>query len=173
MNKKAVVITINAKVCKWVCQKIQEEKKSVKALNDLEEGFQGLKDSEYDSLIISINNIDNGLDEIQDKTQQNNIIVCEKLYINGDSRSVYYDGELIQLTPKEFDILYLLAKNRGKIYSKEHIYNQVWKDNYSFDDNNIMAHIGKLRKKIEPNPAKPVFIITVWGVGYKFNSNLV
>jgi len=145
----------------------------VKALNDLEEGFQGLKDSEYDSLIININNIDNGLDEIQDKTQQDNIIVCEKLYINGDLRSVYYGGELIQLTPKEFDILYLLAKNRGKIYSKEHIYNQVWKDNYSFDDSNIMAHIGKLRKKIEPNSAKPIFIITVWGVGYKFNSSLV
>lgn len=173
MNKKAVVITINDIVCKWVCQKIQEEKKSVKALNDLEEGFQGLKDSEYDSLIININNIDNGLDEIQDKTQQDNIVVCEKLYIDGDLRSVYYGGELIQLTPKEFDILYLLAKNRGKIYSKEHIYNQVWKDNYSFDDSNIMAHIGKLRKKIEPNLAKPIFIITVWGVGYKFNSSLV
>lgn len=173
MNKKAVVITINAKVCQWICQKIQEENRSVEALNDLKEGFKGLKDNEYDSLIININNTDNGLEEVEDKIQQDSIIICEKLYINIHLRSVYYDRELIQLTPKEFDILYLLAKNKGKIYSKEHIYNHVWKDNYSFDDSNIMAHIGKLRKKIEPNPSKPIFIVTVWGVGYKFNSDLV
>ncbi|MGL4343564.1 MAG: winged helix-turn-helix domain-containing protein, partial [Cellulosilyticaceae bacterium] len=66
--------------------------------------------------------------------------------------------------------LYLLANNRGRVYTKDQIYENVWKEHYTCDDSNIMSHIRKLRKKIEPNPTKPCFVVTVWGVGYKFTS---
>ena len=77
------------------------------------------------------------------------------------------------LTAKEFDLLYFLAKNRGKVFTKKQIYRAVWKDEYAFDDNNIMVHIRRLRKKIEPNPEQPQFIQTVWGVGYKFDGRSI
>lgn len=80
--------------------------------------------------------------------------------------------ELVSLTPKEFDILYFLAENRGEVFTKEQIYKAVWSENYLLDDSNIMAFIRKLRKKIEPNPDEPKFILTIWGIGYKFNDKV-
>ena len=77
----------------------------------------------------------------------------------------------ISLTAKEFDLLYFFAKNKGKVFTKKQIYRAVWEDEYAFDDNNIMVHIRRLRKKIEPNPENPIFILTVWGVGYKFGGD--
>lgn len=87
-------------------------------------------------------------------------------------RRVTVNGEEIVLTPKEYDILYFLANNRGEIFTKEQIYRAVWEDEYLMDDSNIMSFIRKLRKKIEPNPDAPKFILTVWGIGYKFNDKL-
>ena len=74
--------------------------------------------------------------------------------------------------PKEFDILWFLAQNRGEVFTKEQIYRAVWSDNYLLDDSNIMAFIRKLRKKIEPDPDAPRYILTLWGIGYKFNDQL-
>ena len=79
----------------------------------------------------------------------------------------------IALTPKEFDILCFLARNRGEVFTKEQIYQAVWENDYLLDDSNIMAFIRKLRKKIEPNPDSPEYILTIWGIGYKFNDQLV
>lgn len=75
----------------------------------------------------------------------------------------------VSLTPKEFDILYFLAENRGEVFTKEQIYRAVWSNDYLLDDSNIMAFIRKLRKKIEPDPDAPLYILTIWGIGYKFN----
>ena len=75
----------------------------------------------------------------------------------------------IELTGKEFDLLSFLASNKGRIFTKKQIYTQVWEQEYAFDDNNIMSFISKLRKKIEPNPERPFYILTVRGVGYRFN----
>lgn len=77
----------------------------------------------------------------------------------------------VELTAKEFDLLLFLARNRGKVFTKRQIYCAVWEDEYAFDDNNIMVHIRRLRKKIEPNPEQPTLIQTVWGVGYKFGGD--
>ena len=63
----------------------------------------------------------------------------------------------------------LLAQNSGRVLSKEQIYNAVWNNEYVFDERNMTAYINKIRKKIEPDPSHPSYIITVWGVGYKFN----
>lgn len=82
-------------------------------------------------------------------------------------RVVLRDGIEIALTPKEFDILYFLAKHKGEVFTKEQIYQAVWEEGYYLADSNIMAFIRKLRKKIEPNPDAPIYILTIWGIGYK------
>lgn len=95
-----------------------------------------------------------------------------ELVIYLKSRKVFLGGEDILLTPKEFDILYFLAKNRGEVFTKEQIYKAVWEEDFLMADSNIMAFIRKIRKKIEPNPDAPEYILTIWGVGYKFNDRL-
>ena len=92
----------------------------------------------------------------------------DRLSISRATREVLVEDRLIQLTAKEFDLLYFLAENAGRVFTKKQIYNQVWNEEYAFDDNNIMVHIRRLRKKIEPDIENPAYIQTVWGVGYKF-----
>lgn len=75
----------------------------------------------------------------------------------------------VLLTGKEFDLLLFLASNKGRVFTKKQIYSQVWEEEYAFDDSNIMSFISKLRKKIEPDPDHPFYILTVRGVGYRFN----
>lgn len=100
--------------------------------------------------------------DIPDKT-----IAVGRLTINRAAREVSKDGLPLELTAKEFDLLLFFAENPGKVFTKKQIYRAVWKDEYAFDDNNIMVHIRRLRKKIEDNPESPEYILTVWGVGYK------
>lgn len=95
------------------------------------------------------------------------LIRIGELAIDTASRSVEVSGSSVKLTAKEFDILAFLAENRGTVFSKEEIYRAVWCDQYLFDDSNIMAFIRKIRKKIEPEPDNPRYVLTVWGVGYK------
>lgn len=83
-----------------------------------------------------------------------------------------FDGLEIDLTFTEFEILHLLARNPGRVFSKEQIYNSVWKEPYFGDYNIVMSQIRNIREKIEDNPSKPIYIQTVWGVGYKFNNKL-
>ena len=66
----------------------------------------------------------------------------------------------------------LFAENPGKVFTKKQIYRAVWNEEYAFDDNNIMVHIRRLRKKIEDNPENPNYILTVWGVGYKLSGEI-
>ena len=100
------------------------------------------------------------------------LLRCGDLSIDLRLRRVSRNGEDISLTPKEFDILYFLAQNRGEVFTKEQIYRAVWEEYYLLDDSNIMAFVRKLRKKIEPDPDAPKYILTIWGIGYKFNDQL-
>lgn len=95
------------------------------------------------------------------------IITVGGLSIDKAGREVRKDGMLLELTAKEFDLLLHFAENPGKVYTKRQIYQAVWKDAYAYDDNNIMVHIRRLRKKIEDHPEHPKYILTIWGVGYK------
>ena len=92
----------------------------------------------------------------------------EKLHFEGLCIVVREENE-IQLTYTEFEILLLLAQNAGIVFSKEQIYDSVWKEPYFGDYNIVMSHIRNIREKIEDNPSKPIYIQTVWGVGYRFN----
>ena len=100
------------------------------------------------------------------------ILQFEGLCIDKFKRIVVRDGNEIELTYTEFEMLLLLAQNALIVFSKEQIYNSVWKEPYFGDYNIVMSHIRNIREKIEDNPSKPIYIQTVWGVGYRFNKNL-
>ena len=89
--------------------------------------------------------------------------------IDPERRTVDVYGEQIELTPKEFDILYLLASHPKKVYNVENIFQQVWADDYFEGGNTVMVHIRTLRKKLGEDKRKNKLIKTVWGVGYTFN----
>lgn len=92
------------------------------------------------------------------------------LVILPEQRSVTLYGDPIELTPKEFDILYLLASYPKKVFSAENIFQQVWGDAYFESSNTVMVHIRGLRKKLKDDVNKNKLIKTVWGVGYTFNA---
>ncbi|GIN59488.1 vancomycin resistance response regulator transcription factor, VanR-F/VanR-M family [Virgibacillus sp. 179-BFC.A HS] len=91
------------------------------------------------------------------------------LVISLDQRTVTLYGENIELTPKEFDILYLLASHPKKVYSVEDIFQQVWGEAYFEGGNTVMVHVRTIRKKLRENKRTNKWIKTVWGVGYTFN----
>lgn len=91
------------------------------------------------------------------------------LQLDAQTYKVISSGISVELTGKEFDLLYFLATHKNRIFTKKQIYNEVWNDEYAFDDSNIMSFISKLRKKIEVDPNHPPYIQTVRGVGYRFS----
>lgn len=95
------------------------------------------------------------------------VIEIGDLTINTDTRQVWIQRKEVRLTPKEFDILELLARNKGIVLSVEKIYEAVWKEDFFKSDNTVMVHITKIRDKIEEDPKHPIYIKTIWGVGYK------
>lgn len=78
-------------------------------------------------------------------------------------------GEIVYLTAKEFDLFYFMFSHKGQVFTKEQLYENVWGYDYVPDAKNLSSFIRKLRKKVEPDPNNPQYIMTVWGVGYKFN----
>lgn len=96
-----------------------------------------------------------------------NVIEIGDLTINTDTRQVWVRGKEVRLTPKEFEILELLSRNKGIVLSVEKIYETVWKEDFFKSDNTVMVHITKIRDKIEEDSKHPIYIKTVWGTGYK------
>lgn len=94
------------------------------------------------------------------------------LKIDIDNHTVTSVHGTFELPPKEFDVLLLLAKYQGKILTKKKIYEEVWGEEYCYDDSNIMALISRLRKKIEENPGASKYIQTIKGIGYRFNKEV-
>jgi len=89
------------------------------------------------------------------------------LVINDDNKEVTVDGEAVRLTPIEYNILLLLVKNAGKVFSIDEIYEQIWNEEAIGADNTVAVHIRHIREKIEINPKEPRYLKVVWGVGYK------
>lgn len=89
------------------------------------------------------------------------------LAINDDLKSVSVDGEAVRLTPIEYNILLLLVKNQGKVFSINQIYENIWNEEAIGADNTVAVHIRHIREKIEINPKDPQYLKVVWGVGYK------
>lgn len=104
------------------------------------------------------------------KEKRNDPLEYGGLVISKDQRKVsLYDKEIL-LTPKEFDILYLLASHPNKVFTMENIYTQIWGEAYFDGSNTVMVHIRTLRKKLQEDKQKSKWIKTVWGVGYAFDS---
>ena len=89
------------------------------------------------------------------------------LAINDDLKEVTVDGEPVKLTPIEYNILLLLVKHQGKVFSIDQIYENIWNENAVGVDNTVAVHIRHVREKIEINPKEPRYLKVVWGVGYK------
>lgn len=97
---------------------------------------------------------------------QENVHVIGGLEINEDTVEVTMDGNPVKLTPIEYKILLLLAKNPGRVFSSEEIYERVWQEK-AINTDTIMVHVRNIREKIEIDPKKPKYLKVVWGVGYK------
>ncbi|EJQ35437.1 MULTISPECIES: response regulator transcription factor [Bacillus] len=100
--------------------------------------------------------------------QEKTTLSFKGLTINLNTYTVHTNKEEISLTGKELELLKFFTSNPGQVFTKTQLFQNVWDDNYIEDDNTVMVHIRKLRKKIEIDPSNPKFIQTIWGIGYKF-----
>ncbi|NMD38094.1 MAG: response regulator transcription factor [Christensenellaceae bacterium] len=100
--------------------------------------------------------------------ESHGIIKIHDMEINSTNRVVTLRGKEVRLTAKEFDLLYMFATNRGRVFSREQMLETVWKYDYTGDARTVDVHIRRLREKIESDPAHPEYIYTKWGVGYYF-----
>ncbi|MBQ9079119.1 MAG: response regulator transcription factor [Ruminococcus sp.] len=159
-----------------VCRKIREESNTpiliVSAKTEKEDKLNGLvlgaddyieKPYDIDILLAKIAGIFKrryALDEV----------ICGDIKINKVSRTVCKNDAKLEMTAKEFDLLVLLIENKGKALTKEYLFNQIWGSDSFSEQQTLTVHIKWLRQKIEDDPKNPAHILTVWGVGYKYES---
>jgi len=98
------------------------------------------------------------------------VLTFRRLRIEPDARRVWKDDHPIELTSIEFELLHVLARHRGRVLSREQLIEQVWGYDYYGDERVVDVHIGRIRKKLEDDPARPTLIVTVRGVGYRFEA---
>lgn len=160
----------------WVCRKIREESNVpiliVSAKTDKEDKLCGL-DTGADDYIEKPYDIDIMLAKINGIFKRRyavDEIVDGDLRLNRVSRTVYKNGVPLEMTAKEFDLLQLLLENNGKTLSKEYLFGKVWGSDSFSEPQTLTVHIKWLRQKIENDPKNPKKILTVWGVGYKYES---
>ena len=131
------------------------------------------EDNEDDMINRILSLINTKEEVIQMSGLNNHLLNFKGLMIDEVQRVIIRESQEIELTYTEFEILKLLAEHPGIVFSTEQIYDIVWKEAYSGDYNIVMSHIRTIREKIEDNPSKPIYIQTVWGVGYRFNKNFI
>ena len=163
MQRKIGVVELTPQVQDWLMQALRQAPPDLPGLWDLRQAVEDLATGESTSLLLELGS---------GRSENSGYIQCGQLRIYPAARKVLRGDTEIALTPKEFDILLFLARNRGEVFTKEQIYQAVWESAYLMDDSNIMAFIRKLRRKIEPNPDAPEYILTIWGIGYKFSDRL-
>lgn len=100
-----------------------------------------------------------------------NVFKTGDLVINDDLKEVIVDGNVVKMTPIEYNILLLLVKNQGKVFSINQIYESIWNEDAIGADNTVAVHIRHIREKIEINPKEPRYLKVVWGVGYKIEKS--
>ncbi|MGN0169589.1 MAG: response regulator transcription factor [Lachnospiraceae bacterium] len=100
--------------------------------------------------------------------EERTVIEAGDLKLDCDSRQLYVLEKAVNVTAKEFDLLEILVKNPGKVYSREKLLNLVWGQDYPGDERTVDVHVRRLREKIEPNASEPKYVQTKWGVGYYY-----
>ena len=197
MNR-ILIIDDDRELCALIKRSVQTENIAADFCNTGKEGLQKLKEQEYQLVILDVMmpGMDGfeTLEEIRKEhslpilmfTSKNDSIskvrglragAVQKLNFDGlqidlENRSVTTGNGTFELPPKEFDLLLYCVKNQGRILTKQQIYEEVWGEEYFYDDSNIMAIISRLRKKLEVNPSNPKYIQTVKGIGYRFNKEV-
>ncbi len=167
MKNNIKFIPMDSALEMWLLEKLIKEPPKTPCADELLDAIKEMISKETSTILLgSTDDKDSPVSLLSDG------ISIGDLQIYPRSRRVRMKGADVSLTPKEFDILYFLAQNRGEVFTKEQIYRAVWEEDYLSDDSNIMAFIRKLRKKIEPNPDAPTYILTIWGIGYKFNDGI-
>ncbi len=159
-------VDLGASLTAWLRERLRSAPVQAAGAADLEQALGALAEGRCRTLMLEM------ADDTAPAAPDSDEICCGGLCLYPRARRVVRDGQEITLTPKEYDILLFLARNRGEVFTKEQIYQAVWDGEYLLDDSNIMAFIRKLRKKIEPNPDAPQYILTIWGIGYKLNDAL-
>jgi len=104
--------------------------------------------------------------QVAQQERESNRLARGSIVIDTDERAAWKDGQPVDLTAKEFDLIELLLRNPGRVYSRENLLNQVWGYEYIGEYRTVDVHIRRLREKLEPDPANPEYILTKWGVGY-------
>jgi len=164
MKKRVGFVSLDSVTVSWLREKLKTAPGNAAGAQELLEALSDLVQGNSQTLMLELGDAGS----ISNASE----IVCGELHIYPAARRVKMGQNEISLTPKEFDILLFLAKNRGEVFTKEQIYQAVWDGEYLMDDSNIMAFIRKLRKKIEPHPDAPEYILTIWGIGYKFSDSI-
>ncbi|MEM6524774.1 MAG: response regulator transcription factor [Bacteroidota bacterium] len=109
---------------------------------------------------------------LQQREINNTVVKHNGLVVDQNKRKVTLNNERVDLTPKEFDLLYLLASNPGKSYSRDQLLSKVWGYEFEGYEHTVNSHINRLRAKVEIDISNPAFILTTWGVGYRFNDEI-
>jgi DNA-binding response OmpR family regulator len=104
----------------------------------------------------------------QDGASEKETLVFGDLEVDGTSREVRFERRLVALTPKEFDLLYLMASSPRTVFTRSELLEQIWDLSFEGDPSTVTVHIRRLREKIERDPSKPSHLVTVWGIGYRF-----
>jgi len=112
------------------------------------------------------------LDEENSTDKKKSQLLFKGLTINIEQRKVTRDNNRVELSPKEFELLALMASNPGKSYSRNQLLSLIWGYDFEGYEHTVNSHINRLRAKIEPNMNAPTYIITSWGIGYKFNEEI-
>ncbi|EAR01275.1 response regulator transcription factor [Maribacter sp. HTCC2170] len=112
--------------------------------------------------------------DIKETKKENTASIhAEGLFIDIDKRKVLLEDDKIELSPKEFELLVLMASNPGRNYTRTELLNIIWGYNFEGYEHTVNSHINRLRAKIESDMTHPTFILTTWGVGYKFNEDIL
>lgn len=111
-------------------------------------------------------------DMVQRDKKDTSTISAEGLFIDIDKRKVLLKDKKVELSPKEFELLTLMASNPGRNYTRTELLNMIWGYNFEGYEHTVNSHINRLRAKIESDMAQPNYILTTWGVGYKFNEDI-
>jgi len=123
-------------------------------------------------LLARIKAIFRRIEAINQDEKEHRILECGELRIDPLKRKVMIRGKRVELTPKEFELLYLLAYNPGRIYTRDLLLDLIWNYQYKGYEHTINSHINRLRSKIEIDSSKPKYILTTWGLGYWFNDSI-
>ena len=172
-----LIIDDDKELCALIKHSVLSENIEADCCNTGKEGLMKLKEKDYQLVILDVMmpGMD-GFETLEEIRKESSLPILmftsKSLRIDIDNRTIITVNGTFELPPKEFDVLLFLVKYQGKILTKQKIYEEVWGEEYCYDDSNIMAIISRLRKKLEENPGHPKYIQTIKGIGYRFNKEV-